>query len=72
MAHLYVILLRDTTRKNNFIFIKSWDSRNMEISGKKANCLSMLKAGRSEDPMMICQLGLAPRQNESSVDRRFN
>lgn len=53
MAHLYVILLRQTAKKINFIFIKSRDSRNMEISGEKINSLPILKAGSSDDLMMI-------------------
>lgn len=54
MAHLYLILLREMAKKNNFIFIKSWDSRNMEIcGGKKINPLPILKSGRSDDLMVI-------------------
>lgn len=53
MAYLYVILLRETAKKSNFIFLKFWDSRNREISGEKNISLPILKAGRSDDLMMV-------------------
>lgn len=46
MAHLCLICLRlsDTNaKKNNFIFVKSWDNRNMEISEEKSQFSANIK-----------------------------